>query len=637
MKRDQNRGLISQVHMLVIIGIIVISVFIYFTQNMIALRMVQSQTKSMTLGAVSEVATSMEEFPAHAWLFSYWAEHVDDMDIEYDATFAGNIVTKEKCEKLLARHPDLVLHYCDEEQVEAMDPEDQKLFAEIMYSWLITRLDGIKENYRCKFLYIVMTDTDEGENPYGYQLFLMSAAGPDSVRGTEYEQVYTLGVYVDMDQAAVRNNMREAAMNFVEPGEGSVQVFGETMNTTGRYVDYYSALESGNGKAVLTGVTYYQGEMIDKVRNTALLNTMIGLLYVAILLYLLIHRILVYMLRPMKGVLEEIRVYTESKDSGKAETNLTELLSGKYASAIRENEIGQLAEDFIDLTKEIDAYTVQIETEAAARERFEYELETASQIQAHMLPESHPKFPDHPEFLLSASMIPARDVGGDFYDYFFPDETHLCLVIADVSDKGIPAALFMVQARTLIKSRAMTGEDPGQILTYVNNQLNENNDDGYFVTVWIGIIDLVTGEGIAANAGHEHPVLRRGDGEYELVIYKHNMALGMYDGISYRQHPFRLYPGDRLFVYTDGVPEASNAGNEQFGAGRMLQTLNACKDAEPDKILEQMGSAIDEFTGEAPRFDDTTMICLWYKGMPEDAPADAEDAVKSAPGDAPAE
>ena len=617
MKRERKRGLISQFYILIFAGIIITGVFIYLTQYLLAIESVKSQIRTRAQEAVREVFSSMQEYPAYRWLFSYWAEHADELEIEYDAEFSGNTLTKEKCEKFSANHPDLMFRYCDEAQVKALDPEDQKLYAEIAYSWLNTRINSIKQNFGLNYLFIVLTDTDEGENPYAEQFFLMSGADPDSVRGTEYEQVYTLGVTVKVDQEETLKAMKEAVKSVSASSDGRGQIAGEKMENSGRYVDFYSVLDLMDGKAALTGVTYYQGDLIDQIRISALLHTLLAIAYQVVLLTLVLRRVFVYMLRPLKNVLEEIRAYAVSKDSRKAEKNLAEHLSGRHAYAIRQNEIGQLAEDFIDLTKEIDEYTRQIEVQTAVRERFEYELETAAQIQTHMLPEAHPRFPDHPEFLLSASMIPARNVGGDFYDYYLPDDRHLVMVIADVSDKGIPAALFMAQAKTMIKSRALVGEDPAQILSHVNEQLNENNDDEFFVTVWIGMIDLVTGEGIAANAGHEHPTICRAGGNFELVIYKHDMGLGMINGITYRQHEFRLFPGDRLFVYTDGVPEACNANEEQFGTDRMLKTLNACRDAEPDRLLEQMGDAIDTFTGEAPRFDDTTMMCLWYKGAPE--------------------
>ena len=616
MKRGHKRGLIAQTYMLIFIAVIIIGIFTYVTQYQISKGTIRSQTRTRAAEAMGEYVSSVKEYPAYSWLLSYWGEHAQELDVEYDVDFTGNTATEKKSELFSARHPELQLRYCDEAQLEALSEEDQKLYAEITYSWLITRIDAIKRNYACDYLFCVMTDTDEGENPYGYQTFLMSGADPGSVRGTEYEQVYTLGVNVAVDLKGTEKAMRAAVeIGSAFEGIGSERVVGEKFEQSGSYVDYYSALEVKDGKAYLVGATYYQGEMLEEIRISTLWHSLVAMLYQLLLGSLVMLFIFLYMLRPLKKVLSAIRSYTTSKDSRAIEEDMENILSGKRAAAIRQNEIGQLTEDMVDLAKEIDEYTEQIEVQTAARERLGYELETAARIQAHMLPEASPQFPDHPEFALSASMIPAREVGGDFYDYFLVDDHHLVLVIADVSDKGIPAALFMAQAKALIKSRAMTGEEPAQILFHVNNQLNEDHDAGLFVTVWMAVIDLLTGEGIAANAGHEHPALCRKGEPFELVVYKHNLVIGMVKDIPYRQHSFRLFPGDRLFVYTDGVPEASNVSAEQFGTERMLETLNSGPDVPPGELLDRVGTAVNAFMGEAPRFDDTTMMCLHYKGF----------------------
>ena len=233
-----------------------------------------------------------------------------------------------------------------------------------------------------------------------------------------------------------------------------------------------------------------------------------------------------------------------------------------------------------------------------------------------MLPRIFPAFPDRKEFDLYASMDPAKEVGGDFYDFFLVDDDHIALVMADVSGKGVPAALFMVIAKTLIKNRAQLGESPAEILKNVNEQLCEGNEAELFVTVWLAVIEISTGRGLAANAGHEHPVIRRADGKYELVTYRHSPAVAAMEGTKFREHPFEMYPGDRLFVYTDGVPEATNAENELFGAERMLAALNRDPDASPEELLHTVRKEIDAFVGDAPQFDDITMMSFCYNGAP---------------------
>ncbi|MBR4515643.1 MAG: SpoIIE family protein phosphatase [Lachnospiraceae bacterium] len=251
----------------------------------------------------------------------------------------------------------------------------------------------------------------------------------------------------------------------------------------------------------------------------------------------------------------------------------------------------------------------------AEKERLGAELNVATQIQADMLPRIFPPFPERTDLDIYAYMTPAKEVGGDFYDFFLIDEKHLGLVMADVSGKGVPAALFMVIAKTLIKNRALNGElSPAVILSNVNDQLCEGNEAELFVTVWLAIIDLKTGKGKVANAGHEHPAIRRADGKYELSIYKHSMALATMEGLSFKEHEFQLYPGDSVFVYTDGVSEATDANNELFGTDRMLEALNIDPDASQEQILKNVKKSVDEFVGKADKFDDLTMLGFKYYG-----------------------
>lgn len=246
--------------------------------------------------------------------------------------------------------------------------------------------------------------------------------------------------------------------------------------------------------------------------------------------------------------------------------------------------------------------------------RLATELGMATDIQASQLPRLFPAFPTRPEFDLYASMTPAKEVGGDFYDFFLVDDDHIAMVMADVSGKGVPAALFMMVARVLIKAHLQNGETPAQALDNVNSQLCEGNDAHLFVTVWLAVIEISTGKGIAVNAGHEHPVLRRNDGKFELVIYRHSPAVAALERTKYKEHEFELKPGDSLFVYTDGVPEANNADNELLGNERMLEALNKNPDASPKEVLDNVMSGIDAFVKGAEQFDDITMMCLKYNG-----------------------
>ncbi len=291
-------------------------------------------------------------------------------------------------------------------------------------------------------------------------------------------------------------------------------------------------------------------------------------------------------------------------------------------SYLTNDEIEILARAFEDLSAKTKKYISQITSITAEKERIGAELNVATQIQADMLPSIFPPYPQKTEIDLYATMTPAKEVGGDFYDFFLTDANHLALVMADVSGKGVPAALFMVIAKTLLKNRAMMGGTPAEILEDVNNQLCDGNKTQFFVTAWMAILDLRTGEGLAANAGHEHPALRRAGQKYELVKYHHSPVLGMMEGIMFKEHEFKLNPGDSIFVYTDGVPEATDSHNNFFGDDRMVDALNTNPDALPSEVISNVRSGIDRFVAGAEQFDDITMLCFKYKGNKEDVEMD---------------
>lgn len=306
-----------------------------------------------------------------------------------------------------------------------------------------------------------------------------------------------------------------------------------------------------------------------------------------------------------------------SKPLKKLEKDVVEISQGNFdrrTDVETNDEIGNLAHAFNYMTESLQQYMIDLKEVTAKEERIASELSLATEIQANMLPRIFPPFPDRKEFEIYATMTPAKEVGGDFYDFFFIDDEHLALVMADVSGKGVPAALFMVIAKTLIKNRALMGGSPAQILGDVNEQLCEGNQAELFVTVWLGILEISTGKGIAANAGHEHPVIKRKGGDYELVIYKHSPAVATMEGIRFREHEFELHSGDTLYVYTDGVPESTDNKKEMFGTDRMLEVLNKNKDAQICDLLREVKNAIDEFAGGAEQFDDITMLGLTYFG-----------------------
>ena len=222
-------------------------------------------------------------------------------------------------------------------------------------------------------------------------------------------------------------------------------------------------------------------------------------------------------------------------------------------------------------------------------------------------------FPENEEYSIYAQMIAAKEVGGDFYDFYKLNDTTVAFLAADVSGKGIPAAMFMMTAKTIIKDLAESGMTAGDIFTKANEKLCENNESGMFVTAWMGILDLTTGNIQFANAGHNPPILKRADGSFEYLKTRAGFVLAGMEGVRYRVGEITLSPGDRLFLYTDGVPEATNADNKLYGEDRLLSFMNQNASMDATELLPALKAHIDEFVGEAPQFDDITMLMFDYK------------------------
>ena len=310
-------------------------------------------------------------------------------------------------------------------------------------------------------------------------------------------------------------------------------------------------------------------------------------------------------IRPIRAVSQEAERF--ARETSRTEDDPLSGLSNTAEIVTLTRAIGRMETDTVEAIKRLTAVT-------AEKERIGTELSLATRIQAAMLPSVFPAFPERTEFDVYASMDPAKEVGGDFYDFFLIDETHLGLVMADVSGKGVPAALFMMVSKILVKNYAMTGRSPAETLRAVNDQLCANNQEEMFVTVWLGILDIATGQITAANAGHEYPTVMQTGQRFELIKDKHGFVVGGMEGMRYREYELTLTPGSRLFLYTDGVPEAMDANDELFGTDRMLAALNRDPAASPEQILKNVRHAVDSFVQDAEQFDDLTMLCLEYRG-----------------------
>ena len=399
---------------------------------------------------------------------------------------------------------------------------------------------------------------------------------------------------------------REIAMNSFS-GNTEENVYLDNYDGSKLVVTAFSPVCDKSGKQVALVANEFKGEnIIFKILD-------FNLAALTIVFVTGIIPILIFYKKTKKGVLMPIKRLNSA-----AKEMVADLESENSASPDIHtgDEIEELSDSFEQMNVELRDYIRQLRLATAEKERIGAELNMAKDIQAAQLPNAFPAFPERKDFDIYALMTPAKEVGGDFYDFFLVDDDHLAMVIADVSGKGIPASLFMMISKILIKNRLKAGDSPSAALEKVNNQLIETNNikPKQFVTVWLAVLELSTGKGNAANAGHEHPVLKRAGGTYELVEYKHSPPVSLIRGLRFREHSFEMKPGDRLFVYTDGVAEAKNSERELFGTDRLLSVLNSDKDASPQKTLENVTNGINAFVGDAEQFDDITMLGFAYYG-----------------------
>ena len=449
------------------------------------------------------------------------------------------------------------------------------------------------------FIYVIIPDRTD----YRHITFLFSTKNQDR----DYE-LYDFGYVRETTNDDYREKYRliceeNAPRQLVIRDKGYIE--------TDPHITMMIPLKTDTGYVSAILCVQRQMDSMTSARNNFLHTVLITL---AVLVVLVIIFETVYLnralLQPIRTIVSETSRF--AGENVPADPKLGDLIRN-------EDEIGRLADSIDDMEAQIQRYLQDMTRITAERERIGTELKLAEQIQASMLPGDFPPFPDRTEFDIYAVMDPAREVGGDFYDFFFIDDDHLCLVMADVSGKGIPGALFMMISKVILQSCAMLGKSAAEILTRTNDALSSGNKVEMFVTVWLGILEVSTGKLIASNAGHEYPVLKRAGERYELLKDKHGFVIGSMEGLTYREYELQLQPGDKLFLYTDGVPEATDSSEQLFGTGRMLDALNRDPDAGPEETLQNVRDAVEAFVKDAEQFDDLTMLCMEYKGPNREA------------------
>ena len=484
---------------------------------------------------------------------------------------------------------DYLVYGTDEEthrnKFETYTPEDQSILANYYYSLdnfiLIYLLENSFYNDYCS---VVLDSQGEARVLLSYS--------------KNKEHIYNLGeIYGEnlADIKPVKNILEDDYIDF------TYELKGEFLSPD---IYVYFPFKDESGNIVSIGIFhYYMDDIISYVIQDSFEISIIAIVLSLILLdFIVLLFLRKKATKPLLSIKSSLHDYMENKQSADVVERMSKIKA--------KNELGVLSEDVSTLAVELDTYAIDNIKLAQNKERVKAELSLASEIQDDSLIKD---FPDNDNIKICASMTPAKEVGGDFYDFFYIDDSHVALTIADVSGKGIPAALVMMSAMTSIRNYTMLLSDPAEILEKLNDKLCLRNNTNMFVTAWLGILDLKTGLLTTSNAGHEFPAVNT-NGKYELFKDKHGFVLGGMPGMKYKNEEIRLKPGNSIFVYTDGVPEATNVKNELFGTDRMISALNTSESTLPEDALENVKKAVDDFIGTAQQFDDLTMLCIKFKG-----------------------
>ncbi|MBQ9911695.1 MAG: PP2C family protein-serine/threonine phosphatase [Firmicutes bacterium] len=456
------------------------------------------------------------------------------------------------------------------------------------YDVLIHMLRQLLEHSEAYALYIAMYD---GQNSR-----LVFMADPDTVNGMypgDWEKV----------------SEKEVKKFLSWDGEGVLYHISRTEDegwlcTTGVPIKD----EAGNiCSFILADITL--DDLVSGMKGYLLQISIVLLTVTALMAFLLTRRMQRTVIEPVNSIAEAAKSYVADKRSGITDKDHFQTLNIRTG-----DEIENLSLVMADMERDLTEIETDLTVATAQNERINTELSLATRLQSAFIPHTFPPFPDRTEFNIYASMDPAKAVGGDFYDYFLIDQDHLGLLIADVSGKGIPAALFMMVSKIILQSCAMLGKSVSEILEKTNQAICSNNEEQMFLTVWVGILEISTGKLKASNAGHEYPMIKAPGGDYEMLKDKHGFVIGGMEESVYTEYELLLEPGSKIFLYTDGLPEATDSNGKMFGTERILEVLNSDREAGPEKVLGKMSKAVDGFVKDAEQFDDLTMLCFEYKG-----------------------
>ncbi len=469
------------------------------------------------------------------------------------------------------------------------------------YEELQGLLNEIKENYEIEYVYVVKPlNTDATDN------MMNIIAGV-----TQYEEDHESDTLARLGQLTGDSYSPDVVQHYIDAMDSDEISFFSNETSYGHDYTALCPLINSDGEAIAVLAVDISVDDIYAVLGHYIILVLIATVALVVIFLALIYR---WMSRSVIEPVSKIQAAAEKFVTDSSTQDDPEKLSYSDPGIHSEDEIESLSTSLVTLTSDLKKYMLNLVRETRDKERIGTELALATKIQADMLPCIFPPFPERTEFDIYATMNPAKEVGGDFYDLFMVDDRHLAVVMADVSGKGIPAALFMVIGKTLIKDHTKPGIALNEVFSTVNDVLCSCNNEGLFITAFEGVLDTETGEFNYVNAGHEPPFIYRAGGSYEEYNVKPGFVLAGMEGIRYKEGSLTLGIGDRIFLYTDGIPEAENASQEFYGLDRMCNALNKTCSCDTKQTLITVKKDIEAFVGEADQFDDITMLCLEYKG-----------------------
>ena len=588
-KKTKNKGILIQsaVFILLIfsVGIIINAVFTY--RNFYKLSISDFKISSDMVSIYAQEI--FQKYSALSWLLDYWEENYKKLN----TSLKSYNQEKDDIEKYNEFSREFLLNRTNitSEQAAALAPEEQKLLAEFCYNEIAYDLNALRRATTAHSFVLMKLLPGKG----GFVYFYIDKNSKETRLGDIFP--------VNIAQRPLVKKMYATGKNPKEFEIIQIKDYAHQQRTE-EFFYHYSLVKEKNEVLCHLVIRGLGTRIRNAIFNEVLKIVGVNICTFVFLGFIVVLSIYFYILKPLLKIQKNVKDYTINKDYALAISKLRRINS--------QNETGRLADDLSSLITALEHYTNEAVSLSAEKAKIDSELSLAAKIQDSALSKD---FPDVKEFKLFASMNPAREVGGDLYDFFMIDEDHIVLIIGDVSGKGISAALFMMKVKTVVNDTAISGKySPVEILERVNKILCEGNEAMMFVTLWLGILTISTGEIISTNAGHEYPFIKDSGGSFKINKSKHSRPLGLKFNAKFLEEKFTLKPGDVFFIYTDGVAEANNKDGKEFGLERLTNALNECPDDDPKALTEFLLQKINGFTGTTPQFDDITTLCIKYFG-----------------------